>query len=393
MALPEKMKFGIFMAPFHRINENPTLALERDLELIQWLDTLGFDEAWVGEHHSAGWETISSPEIFIGIAADRTRHIKLGTGVISLPYHHPLMVANRMVLLDHLTRGRVMLGVGPGALVTDAHMLGIDPNVQRERMDEALGIIYRLFTETEPITYVSDWFELHDAMLQMRPFQKPHMPIAVASVRSPSGPALAGKHGASILSMSVPRETEARGDINYLWTVAEESAVEHNQTVSRDEWRLVLPIHLAETRDEAIRDIRMGAGQFNREYLEETLGRPFEFNGPTEKIIDHLMETGEWIIGTPDDCIATIHRLAERSGGFGGFLVGFTQDLAPREKVFRSYELMARYVMPHFQGSLTSIQGSNQWARTRADQTREAMAQAVDVAKAAYESRRTNGHS
>jgi limonene 1,2-monooxygenase len=107
MALPERMKFGIFMAPFHRINENPTLALERDLELVQWLDTLGFDEVWVGEHHSAGWETISCPEIFIGIAADRTRHIKLGTGVISLPYHHPFMVANRMVLLDHLTRGRV----------------------------------------------------------------------------------------------------------------------------------------------------------------------------------------------------------------------------------------------------------------------------------------------
>src|SRR5438309_6576298 len=121
MALPERMKFGIFMAPFHRINENPTLALERDLELVQWLDTLGFDEVWVGEHHSAGWETISCPEIFIGIAADRTRHIKLGTGVISLPYHHPFMVANRMVLLDHLTRGRVMLGVGPGALVTDSH--------------------------------------------------------------------------------------------------------------------------------------------------------------------------------------------------------------------------------------------------------------------------------
>jgi limonene 1,2-monooxygenase len=393
MALPEKMKFGIFMAPFHRINENPTLALERDLELIQWMDTLGFDEAWIGEHHSAGWETISSPEIFIGIAADRTRHIKLGTGVISLPYHHPLMVANRMVLLDHLTRGRVMLGVGPGALVTDAHMLGIDPNVQRQRMDESLGIILRLFTETEPITYVSDWFELHEAMLQVRPYTKPHMPIAVASVRSPSGPALAGKHGAAVLSMSVPRETEERADMTYLWDVAEESAAEHGQRVDREEWRLVLPVHLAESRDEAIKDIRMGAGQFNREYLEETLGRPLEFDGPTEKIIDYLMDTGQWIIGTPDDCVETIHRLAERSGGFGGFLIGFTQDLAPREKVLRSYELMARYVMPHFQGSLAGLQGSNQWARGRADHTREAMAHAVDVAKEAYESRAEHARS
>ena len=116
MPLPYRMKFGLFLGPFHTASENPTLALERDLELTQWLDTLGFDEVWVGEHHSAGWETIASPEIFIATAAERTRHIKLGTGVISLPYHHPYMVAERMVLLDHLTRGRLLMGVGPGGV-------------------------------------------------------------------------------------------------------------------------------------------------------------------------------------------------------------------------------------------------------------------------------------
>src|ERR671937_1551261 len=131
MPLPARMRFGIFMAPFHRVGENPTLALERDLELISWLDTLGFDEAWIGENHSGGWETIASPEIFIAAAAQRTRHIRLGTGVVSLPYHHPLMVANRMVLLDHITRGRVNLGVGPGELYADAYMLGIEPTRQR----------------------------------------------------------------------------------------------------------------------------------------------------------------------------------------------------------------------------------------------------------------------
>ena len=163
MTLAGKMKFGVFMAPFHRVGENPTLALERDLELLQWLDVLGFDEAYIGEHHSAGWETIASPEVFMATAAERTRHIRLGSGVISLPYHHPYMVANRMVLLDHLTRGRVILGVGPGALASDALMLGIDPARQREMMDESLGVILRLFTETEPLSYKSDWFELNEA--------------------------------------------------------------------------------------------------------------------------------------------------------------------------------------------------------------------------------------
>ena len=163
------------MGPFHRVTENPTLALQRDLELVQWLDALDYDEAWIGEHFTAQWENIPAP------AAERTRKIKLGTGVISLPYHHPLMVANRMSQLDHMTRGRVLFGVGPGALASDAHMLGIDEMLKRERMDEALGIILRLFTESDPITYKSDWFELNDAMMQIKPYQTRSKPMMVAA--------------------------------------------------------------------------------------------------------------------------------------------------------------------------------------------------------------------
>ena len=265
MALPERMKFGIFLGPFHRVGENPTLAIDRDLELIEWLDHLGYDEAWIGEHHSAGWEIISSPEIFIGVAADRTRYIKLGTGVISLPYHHPLMVANRMVQLDHMTHGRVLFGVGPGALPGDAYMMGIPHEAQRERMDEALGIILCLFTETEPITYKSDWFELNEALVQLRPYQKPYMPVAVASVQSPAGVALAGKYGAAVLTITVPRDPgTGPSDLQALWAVAEESAEEHGQTVNRDDWRMVLPVHLAESREEAMNDARLGSGRFLR---------------------------------------------------------------------------------------------------------------------------------
>ncbi|HEV7720303.1 MAG TPA: LLM class flavin-dependent oxidoreductase, partial [Iamia sp.] len=137
-------RFGIFLAPFHPVGQNPTLALQRDLELIEHLDRLGFDEAWIGEHHSAGFEIIASPEVFIAAAAERTRRIRLGTGVSSLPYHQPLMLADRMVLLDHLTRGRVMLGVGPGQLASDAHMLGLDTLRQRAMMEESLEAIVAL---------------------------------------------------------------------------------------------------------------------------------------------------------------------------------------------------------------------------------------------------------
>ena len=387
MTLPERMKFGIFLGPFHRAGENPTLALDRDLELIQWLDGLGYDEAWIGEHHSAGWEIISSPEVFIAAAAERTRYIKLGTGVISLPYHHPLMVANRMAQLDHMTHGRVMLGVGPGALPGDAYMMGIDPTTQRERMDESLGIILRLFTETEPITYKSDWFELKEAIVHLRPFQKPYMPTAVASVQSPAGVALAGKHGASVLTITVPRDPSAGPtDLNALWTVAEDSAAEHGQVMNRHDWRLVIPVHLAESRKEALDDARIGAGRFLREYSEGTNGRKAGFDGPLEKVIDHMMENSSWIVGTPDDCIEGIKQFEAQSGGFGGFLVQAI-DWAPREKILNSYELLARYVMPHFQGTAMSTMASNLWATERQETLVSGRVRAIDRARQVYTGR------
>ena len=388
MGFPERMRFGIFLGPFHRVGENPTLAMDRDLELVQWLDYLGFDEAWIGEHHSSGWETISSPELFIAAAAERTRYIKLGTGVISMPYHHPFMVANRMAQLDHMTHGRVMLGVGPGALPGDAYMMGIDATTQRARMDEALGIVLRLFTETEPITYKSDWFELQEAMLQLRPYQKPYMPIAVAAVQSPAGVALAGKYGASVLTITVPRDpSSGKGtDLAFLWEVAEQSAAEHGQTVNRDDWRMVVPVHLAESREEAFEDARVGAGQFFREYEERTLGLA-TLDCSQDKIIDAMVDSGAWIVGTPDDCIEGIKRLGEQSGGFGAFLVQ-TIDWAPREKMLRSYELLARYVMPQFQGSAASTAASNQWAYERKEALLAGRVRGLDKAREAWTERR-----
>ena len=383
MTLPARMKFGIFLAPFHRLGENPTLGLQRDLELIQWLDYLGFDEAWIGEHHSAGWETIASPEVFIGVAAERTKNIKLGTGVISLPYHHPMMVANRMVLLDHLTRGRVMMGVGPGALSTDAYMLGIDTLEQRRRMDESLGVIMRLLTETEPITYESEWFSLNEALLHLRPYTQPHFPVAVAAARSPSGMVLAGKHGVAVLSISTLSADSVSSTLKDFWKIAEETAAEHGKTMDHEEWRVVLAVHLAESRKEAFEQARVGAGQFQRGYFENTLGIQSDFDGPADKIIDHMAEAGAWCVGTPDDLVAAIERLDEVSGGFGGVLVQ-AHEWGTREQVLHSYELLARYVMPRFQGSLVTLQSSQRWSAGIKDHLTDLRTQAIERAKRDY---------
>jgi limonene 1,2-monooxygenase len=381
MSLPPRLKFGTFMAPFHQLGEDPTLALERDLELLQWLDYLDFDEAWIGEHHSAGWEIIASPEVFIGVAAERTKHINLGTGVVSLPYHNPLMVAQRMVLLDHLTRGRVMLGIGPGALVTDALMLGIDPNTQRPRMDEAMGVIMRLLTDTEPLTYKSDWINLHEARLHLRPYTQPHFPLAVAAAASPSGMVMAGKYGLGVLSFSTPR-----GDftLNDFWGIAEKTAAEYGKTVSRDEWRLVLHVHVADTREQAFDDVRARSGAYWRDYYEGTMGFPRPFDSEKDRIVDNMNERHIWCIGTPQDLVETIKRLEADSGGFGGLMIQHV-DWATREQVMHSFELIARYVKPQFQGSLTSLGASQAAAERLANEVRSLRDQAVGRARSSYE--------
>ena len=359
MFRPDRMKFGIFLAPFHRHYENPTLSLERDMRLIELLDELDYDEAWVGEHHSAGWETIASPEVFMGIAAQRTRRIMLGTGVISLPYHHPLMVANRMVLLDHLTRGRVMLGVGPGALYSDAQMLGIPVPSLRERMEESLDVIMRLLTETEPITHKSSWFELNNATLHLRPYTRPCFPISVASVQSPAGVTLAGKHGAGVLSIGVTLGLRGAVDPKRQWEIAEETAAKHGKTMNKHEWRIVTPLHVAPTRKEALADVQDGGTEFLRKYWVDALGNRHNVPEPDneETLIEQLSDAGQWIVGSPDDCVAAIERLQEMTGGFGGLLFRANEYANP-EATRRSYELFARYVMPKFQNSLGSLDQS-----------------------------------
>jgi limonene 1,2-monooxygenase len=391
MFRPDRMRFGIFLAPFHRYYENPTLSLERDLRLIEMLDELDYDEAWVGEHHSAGWETIASPEVFMGVAAQRTRKIMLGTGVISLPYHHPLMVANRMVLLDHLTRGRVMLGVGPGALLSDAQMLGIVPTRQREMMEESLDIIMRLLTEPDPITYKSDWFELNNATLHLKPYSKPHFPIAVASVQSPAGVTLAGKHGAGVLTLAISTGQRGSVDPKAQWAIAEETAAKHGKTMDRAEWRLVTPLHVAQTRKEAFADIKAGATEFVTKYWEDALGngrnslpRPED----TDTLIEQLAESGQWIVGSPDDCVAAIERLQEITGGFGGLMFRAQEHTTP-EKVRQSYELFARYVAPRFQGSLGSLDSSYRRVVANVAETRKQSQAAIERAHQTYEQQQT----
>ena len=254
------LRSGIFLAPFHNHDENPTLSIERDLELLEHLDRLNYHEAWIGEHHSGGFELIACPEMFIAAAAQRTRHIRLGTGVVSLPYHNPFMLADRMVQLDHMTRGRAMFGVGPGALVHDALKIGIDPGAQRQMMNEALEVIIPLL-RGETVNRKTDWFNLTDAQLQLRPYTRPTMELAVAAARSPSGSLLAGKHGIGMLSIGGTARRRWSGTPPIGGSTRRPRGPT-GMSPNRKDWRIVGMFHIAETREQARKNVQFGVQAF-----------------------------------------------------------------------------------------------------------------------------------
>ncbi|HUC33947.1 MAG TPA: LLM class flavin-dependent oxidoreductase [Ilumatobacteraceae bacterium] len=352
-----RIQFGAFLAPHHPIGESPTLQFQRDLDLAAHLDRLGYDEFWCGEHHSTGWEMIANPEMFLAAAAMRTHRIRLGTGVVSLPYHHPFNVAQRMVQLDHMSMGRAIFGTGPGALPSDARTLCIDPMTQRDRQDEALGVIIRLLNGEERFDYDSDWFTLRDAALQILPLQE-SMPMATASSISPSGMQIAGKYGIGVLSIA-SNSSEGIQALPTQWSFAEEAAAKHGKTVDRKNWRVLMAFHIAETREQAREEAVNGLQKWHNEYNVQVLGRPGALWVDDKwQLMDQVTGTGAEgagaaVVGTPDDLIEAILHLQEITGGFGT-MIGFAHDWANREATFRSWELVARYVLPAVNGTINA---------------------------------------
>ncbi|WP_322861478.1 LLM class flavin-dependent oxidoreductase [Mycobacterium europaeum] len=365
-----KLRFGYFIAPFHRAGTNPTLALQRDLEFIEHLDALGFDEVWLGEHHSAGSEIISSPEIFIAAAAERAKRIRFGTGVISLSYHNPLWVADRLMLLDHLTHGRIIGGVGPGSLPSDSSMIGLTPTDTRELLETNLDIVVRLLAG-ETVSAKTATHQLFDAKLQLAPYSDGGIPLSVAAVASPTGARLAGKHGIGLLSIGATLTVEGFNALSYHWGIVEERAAAFGTQVDRRNWSLVGLFHLAETEKQAREEVKFGIEPWFR-YFQKVAAFP-QMTMPGEQLdemIDVINDNGAGVIGTPERARQQVQRLWDQSGGFGCMLQ-MGHEWANPAATRRSAELFAAEVMPHFQGQAQPTLD----AAARAGQARDSLAQ------------------
>jgi limonene 1,2-monooxygenase len=202
----------------------------------------------------------------------------------------------------------------------------------------------------------TDWFKLNDARLQLTTYTKPHPHVAAATSFTPAGPTAAGKHGLGLLSVAGADDER----FSRTWGWVEEAAAESGREVSRADWKVVVTFHLAETREEAMEDLRFSYPK--RAYAGDTragIGSGIGGIGPAGATIEEAVQNG-LLAGTPDDLIAKIEEIQERSGGIGGILA-LAHEWADTAATHRSYELFARYVMPRFQGQLDSLVANRDW--------------------------------
>lgn len=332
------MDFGLFLQPVHHPSEDPSAALERDLGLIELLDRLGYSQAWIGEHHSTGWENVAAPEVLIAAAAERTSDIRFGTGVLQAGLHHPLVALDRMIFLDHLTRGRVDFGIGVGGgIPSDLAVFGLSAEQAGRRMQESLDVMLQLLDGDRPVTALSDWFELHQAVLQMRPYTRPHMPFAVAS-GDPRNVELMGRLGGKVLLGGMPERVEQ------VYEHLQIGARSGGRQASRDQIVLSYVLHIDEDHEQAITDFKEGAIREFYEFQVGVNGRP-EPEGTPDQWYEEYVD--KHIIGSPDHAIEKLSSIEEASGGIGG-VIFMAREWAGVDKSRRSWQIFAEQVAPKF---------------------------------------------
>lgn len=353
------MQYGLFMMPMHLPEKSLAQAFDEDIDLLMRADALGYSDAWIGEHFTSAWENIPAPDLLIARVAPQLQHMILGTGVVLLQFHHPVLVANRLAYLDHLTKGRLYFGFGSGGLPTDSKLFGVPMDGRARFMTrESVEIMLKLWTEAPPFEYHGDYWHVvavppdpKSALgVYLKPLQKPHPPIAVAGTNFESGTLqIAGERGWIPMSSS---QMPVEGLVSH-WRSVEEGAQRTGRTPDRRQWRVARQIHVAETTAEARRDVLEGVmARAHHDYLYQGMkagGRlallKTDPTMPDEAVTPEFLLDRNWIAGDPDTCARKIREVYEKVGGFGHLLM-LVYDWEPRQKMLTSLELLAKEVMP-----------------------------------------------
>ncbi|HXG31594.1 MAG TPA: LLM class flavin-dependent oxidoreductase [Thermodesulfobacteriota bacterium] len=355
------MEVGYFTMPLHPAGTDYTQSLDEDLEQIVVLDRLGFREAWIGEHFTAAWENIPAPDLLIAKAIPLTKNIILGTGVSCLPNHDPFVLAHRIAMLDHLAKGRFYWGVGAGSFIGDFEAFCIDPKTgeHRDLTNRSLDLILNLWNDPEPGIYENRRWRFSVPKPQrdvglgvhIKPYQKPHPPIAVAGITEGSGTLrIAGERGWIPMSINFATKDVLRTH----WASVEEGAMRSGKTADRSRWRIARDIYVGETTEDARRDAREGtlARDFT-DYFFKIVPRirgnldifKIDKTMPDSDVTPDYMMDNLWIVGDPDHVVERINELYNYVGGFG-VLLAMGHEWKPKDKWIRSMRLLAEEVMP-----------------------------------------------
>lgn len=354
------MELGYFMMPLHPPGSDLSVTLEDDLTQIVELDRLGYAEAWIGEHFTTEWENIPAPDLFIAQALSATKQIRLGTGVTCIPNHTPFDLAHRIAQLDQMAKGRFMWGVGSGGFIGDFRVAGMDPATGEHRgmTREAVDLVLRLWEDPVPGLYeharwnftVPEPDDEIGLRVHVRPYQKPHPPIAMAGISVQSDTLeLAGERGWIPMSINFAPTRVLKTH----WTSVAEGAKRAGREPERGSWRIAREIFVADTTKEARKQALEGVfardfEQYFRRLIPKGRGMGILKENPDmpdSEVTSQYMLDNIWIVGSPDDVVEQINALSDEVGGFG-VLLAMAHEWKPEGPWRESMRLLAEEVIP-----------------------------------------------
>ncbi|WP_029352353.1 LLM class flavin-dependent oxidoreductase [Bosea sp. 117] len=363
------MQLSFFMMPLHSVGRDYPTALDEDIEAFKLADELGFAEGFVGEHYSAEIEQISSPLMFLAHMASQTKRIKLGTGVITLPLYHPVMAAAHIALADHLTRGRLILGIGTGGLGSDFEVFNMENADRTAMMLDSIDIIKKIWTSDPPYDIPGKFWDIKLSKMYWpdlgvgimpKPLTKPHPPLAV-SVSSPysSSMRMAARHD----FMPISANFVASWVVKTHWETYCDEMAKLGKTPDGSKWRVARSIFVADTDEAAARHVKTPGGAFSWYYdymyqVYERMGAgallaPFRDTDPAT-ITPELVRDNFVIYGSPETVARKILELREEVGPFGTLMMT-SHEWDDKPAMRRSMELLARRVMPAVNAELGDV--------------------------------------
>jgi probable F420-dependent oxidoreductase len=311
---------------------------EASIEQAVVAEGYGFDSVVVAEHHFTqdGW--VPSPTVICGGLATRTTRIRIGTDIIILPLHHPVTVAEDMVTLDTLSRGRAICGLGLGWRQQEFDAFGVPFKERVGRLEEGTRLVRRLLAE-EHVTHRGRYWQLDDVTVTPRPVQKPHPPIWIGAIIEPAV-RRAGRIGDAWVMP--PRPT--LGELQTLQAAYREALEAAGKSFDRLEKPIRREAYIAEDDETAWRE----AGAALRYQYAEVYGRI----SPTMPI-DEVRRYAEdrFIVGSPDTFIREVKRY-EAALGIDLLLVRMQLPGMPQDRVLNAVHLLGKHVLPKIQGRL-----------------------------------------